>query len=105
MYRQGDLLFINTSDSLQGTLKKGKGSRIVLGSNITGHDHAITKGEVYVVDLASVERWERDRTPNFFVRIPAEGADLIHPEHGTIPLPGGTYKVIRQREVNGYVAD
>lgn len=96
MYRQGDLLFIKTTDKPKGILKHNK---VVLGSNITGHDHAITEGKVYVNEPT----WS-DRV-NFYVEIPVDGAELIHPEHKTIPLPEGIYKVIRQREVNGYVRD
>ncbi len=101
MYRQGDLLFIRTENIPIGIKKEDK---IVLGSSVTGHNHAITNGEVYIVNRADLSRWERD-IPNFYVVIPIGGADLVHPEHKTIPLPHGTYKVIRQREVNGYVRD
>lgn len=105
MYRQGDLLFILTTDSPVGQKKTGKDSTVVLGSTVTGHDHKLVKGEVYVVDRGEVDRWERDRTPNFYITVPNGGTDLVHPEHKTIPLGEGTYKVIRQREVNGYVRD
>lgn len=97
MYRQGDLLFIKTEGAPKGTLKHG--SKVVLGSNITGHDHAITRGFVFINEPSWSDR------ANFYVSIPEGGADLVHPEHKTIPLPEGTYKVIRQREVNGYVKD
>lgn len=95
MYRQGDLLFIKTSEMFG--IKKH--NLVVLESSITGHDHAITKGEVWVNEPS------RDRMGNFYVVIPEGGADLIHPEHKTIPLPEGVYEVRRQREVNGYVKD
>ncbi len=97
MYRQGDLLFIKTeklADKVQLTH-----SKVVLGSSITGHDHAITEGKVYVHE----PRWGDNA--NFYVEIPESGAELTHPEHKTIPLSEGIYKVIRQREVNGYVKD
>lgn len=96
-YRQGDLLFIKTlqlGDGCQIT-----NSKVVLGSSITGHDHKITKGEVYTHE----PEW-RDNA-NFYVVIPEGGAKLVHPEHKSIPLSEGIYKVIRQREVNGYVRD
>ena len=96
MYRQGDLLFIRTDASPTGELQK---TRDVLGSSVTGHTHKVTKGRVYVNrDI----RW--DARYNFFVELP-EGADLVHEEHGTIPLPPGNYEVIRQRETTGYVRD
>ncbi len=98
MYRQGDLLFIE-ANSLGENAKKKK-DLVVLASSITGHSHAITAGVVYE---NRPERW--GDTANFYVVIPAGGADLVHEEHKTIPLPEGIYKVIRQREVNGYVKD
>lgn len=97
MYRQGDLLFIRTSELSDNC--KLIHSKVVLGSNITGHDHAITAGEVYVNNPT----WSDNA--NFYVVIPEGGAELVHPEHKTIPLSSGIYKVIRQREVNGYVRD
>lgn len=96
-YRQGDLLFIKT-DKLSTEAHKIN-SLVVLGSSITGHNHAITKGEVFTHEPT----W-KDRA-NFYVNIPTGGAELTHPEHKTIPLSEGIYKVIRQREVNGYVRD
>lgn len=99
MYRQGDLLFIKTSEIPKGRLKHGTDRLVVLGSTITGHDHAIKKGEVYVNEPS----WEH--RANFYVVVPEGGTKLVHPEHKTIPLPEGTYQVIRQREVNGYVRD
>lgn len=74
-------------------------SKIVLGSSITGHNHEITEGQVYTNE----PKW-RDNA-NFYVVIPEGGAELVHPEHKSIPLSSGVYKVIRQREVNGYVRD
>ena len=97
MYRQGDLLFIKVDSAPKDNLQKG--SLVVLGSSVTSHDHAITKGKVYVNDPTWSDR------ANFYVEIPTGGANLIHPEHKTIPLVEGVYKVIRQREVNGYVRD
>jgi hypothetical protein len=101
MYRQGDLLFIKTDEEVRG---KEKNDRIVLGSSVTGHDHKISAGKVFVVNRDDFDRWQRG-IPNFYVVIPAGGAKLTHNEHKTIPLSEGTYKVIRQREVNGYVID
>lgn len=96
MYRQGDLLFIKVDTAPRGIMKE---SKVVLGSSVTGHDHAITEGKVYENNPS----WE-DKA-NFYVEIPEGGADLVHPEHKTIPLEEGVYQVIRQREVHGYVRD
>ncbi len=96
MYRQGDLLFIKVSIEPKGKLKNDK---IVLGSSVTGHNHALVEGQVFINEPS----WSDNA--NFYVSVPAGGTDLVHPEHKTIPLPEGIYKVIRQREVNGYVRD
>jgi len=96
MFRQGDLLFIATANLGDGCIKQN--SKVVLGSSITGHDHKITKGDVYTHEPT----WGDNA--NFYVDVP-EGTELVHPEHGTIPMSEGLYKVIRQREVNGYVTD
>lgn len=98
MYRQGDLLFIKTDGSIapKGTLKN---DTVVLGSSITGHEHKLLQGKVYVNEPTFSDR------ANFYVVINEPGTDLVHPEHHSIPLPAGIYQVIRQREVNGYVAD
>lgn len=95
MYRQGDLLFIETQE-VRGKKKHGLD---ILTSSITGHSHSITKGEVYINEPSWGNRG------NFYVVIPEGGADLVHQEHKTINLPQGIYEVRRQREVNGYVLD
>lgn len=93
MYRQGDLLFIKTTEAPQGVKLKDK---TILCSSVTGHAHKITKGVV----------WSNgDNRPSYYLEIPEGGSDLVHEEHKTIPLPEGTYQVIRQREVTGYVQD
>lgn len=96
MYRQGDLLFIATKNNPTGQKTH---SKIVLASSITGHNHEITKGEVWIHEP------EWGDNSNFYVVIPEGGADLIHPEHRTINFPEGVYRVIRQREVGGYIKD
>jgi len=96
-YRQGDLLFIEAEkfgEDIQLT-----NSKVVLGSSITGHNHTITEGKVYTHE----PKWGDNA--NFYVEIPTGGTELTHPEHKTISLSEGIYKVIRQREVNGYVRD
>jgi hypothetical protein len=96
MYRQGDLLFIKTEGEPKGQKIHGT---VVLGSNITGHNHELKAGEVFV------HRPEWQDNSNFYIRVPVGGTELIHPEHKSIPLSEGVYKVIRQREVKGYVRD
>ena len=99
MFRQGDLLFIRHDAGIPSGMKM-KHDRVVLGSTITGHDHKLTKGVVYVNENPN---WEN--RANFYISIPEKGSSLVHPEHKTIKIPEGNYQVIRQREVSGYVRD
>lgn len=96
MYRQGDLLFIKTNKTIGTAIK----SKDILKSSITGHSHSITNGTIYVNDDIN---WEHKG--NFYLYIPDEGTEIIHPEHKSIFLSAGIYEVRRQREVNGYVQD
>lgn len=97
MYRQGDLLFIK-ADKLGKDCTLLKDTLDILGSSVTGHTHRLNKGLVYVHE----PKWEDNA--NFYIQL-EEDAELLHEEHKMIPLPKGIYKVIRQREVNGYVVD
>ncbi|MDP1570798.1 MAG: hypothetical protein Q8L86_12440 [Vicinamibacterales bacterium] len=65
---------------------------------MTGHSHTLTAGQIFVNE----PNWEDNA--NFYVMVP-EGAQLVHAEHAAITLPEGVYKVVRQREVTGYVRD
>lgn len=98
MYRQGDLLVIETKE-LPSSAIKTHGLNI-LGSSVTGHTHKINKevNEVYINEPT----W---RNKGNFYLVLTEDDTLVHEEHGTIKLPAGIYEVRRQREVNGYVAD
>lgn len=95
MYRQGDLLFIKTSDI--PILENKVQEKIILKSNVTGHSHSITKGILY--------KQEPDSQSVFCYIDCPEGTELLHQEHKTINLPEGIYEVRRQREVSGYVRD
>lgn len=98
MYRQGDLLFIRCApEKVSGELQH---SLVVLGSSVTGHEHKLSCGQVYVNGDPSFEH-----PGNFYIQVPESGADLLHPEHKVIHLPEGAYEVRRQREVNGFVKD
>lgn len=99
MYRQGDLLFVKVDRRPEG---KPIHTLAVLPSPITGHTHRIDRGEIYANVPRNGDEFSR---ASFHVVIPEGGANLLHEEHKTIPLPGGTYAVIRQREVHGYVQD
>ncbi len=82
MYRQGDVLFIKV-EHVEGIKKK---SKIIQEGESTGHAHQIMNGNVFGhSDIALyIEAFDN--------------AIITHEEHGTIPIPKGNYRVIRQRE-------
>lgn len=97
MHRQGDLLFIKSNKKPVGTPTKSKD---ILRSSVTGHSHSITNGVIYVNEDIN---WEH--MGNFYLEITEDGCEVVHPEHGSIPLEVGIWEVRRQREVSGYVRD
>lgn len=95
MYRQGDVLLIPI-DSTElpahpARLDRDGGGRLILaGGEASGHAHAIvTPVAELLVDPDNLDR-------HFLVL--ASEARLTHEEHASIPLPAGTYQVVRQRE-------
>ena len=93
MYRQGDVLIIPVvSIILDAEPIPRENSRIVLAhGEVTGHAHAIRS-----------ERAALFRDPKLaaiFLHVTGDDAvALEHDEHGTIHVPPGKYRVVRQRE-------
>ena len=83
MYRQGDLLLVKVK-SIPKKAKEKK-DKIILEGEVTGHAHCIEVGVVLL------------NNDDIFVKA-EENTQLTHDEHGSIDLPEGNYKVIRQRE-------
>ena len=101
-YRQGDVL-IEKIDRVPGTARQQpKARRLILAhGEVTGHHH-----ELQVRDAADWWKEGEISTANekpsqlageIFVSL-AAGGKVTHDEHATIPLPPGTYRVMRQRE-------
>ncbi len=85
MYRQGDILFVETDEIPNGTECK---DGIIARGEVTGHSHRIAARVQAVVYLAAAMKY-----------IHAVGeAQVVHEEHGTIHLPPGKYQCIRQQE-------
>jgi hypothetical protein len=95
MYRQGDVLLIQI-DSTElparpARLDRDEHGRLVLArGEATGHAHAVATAAAEL--LADPD----DLGRRFLVL--ASEAQLAHDEHAPIPLPAGTYRVVRQRE-------
>lgn len=95
MYRQGDLLFIETT-TVQGSYRSGLD---ILKSSVTGHSHRLSQGKIYVNESTSFSN-----PGNFYLKLDGP-AQVTHEEHGPIPLTPGVWEVRRQKEVGGYVQD
>jgi hypothetical protein len=91
MWRQGDIL-IQQIEAIPGGLARRK--RLVLASGDTsGHSHKIKDRRTANLFL-SASPWSSD----MYLEVTEEMAEVVHPEHATIPLPKGCYRVWRQRE-------
>ena len=89
MYRQGDVLLLQSDTEPTGYPLPKEGDRVVLvHGQATGHHHAIA-GEAVLYPL--------EGTQDRLLVLPA-GGTLTHEEHTHIQLPAGGYTVRRQRE-------
>jgi hypothetical protein len=104
MYRQGDVLIIpvqSIPENLEPIERKG-GRAVLAHGEATGHAHAIAAAGAALfrdAELAAIFMTVSEEAP----------VALMHDEHGTIMIPPGKFRVVRQREyVPGavrYVAD
>lgn len=87
MYRQGDVLFVQVARMPRGARPVHHG--ILAEGEETGHTHE--------VDTSAAEVFVSPR--GMYVRTFRPVAEVSHPEHGPIRLPGpGLYRVLRQKE-------
>lgn len=96
LWRQGDIL-IQTCDKLpeKEHLKRKKGTVLVHGE-ASGHTHSLANRRTGRIFESLIEREKALGT--LYLEIFVEKADIVHPEHGTISLNQGVYRVWRQRE-------
>lgn len=91
LYRQGDLM-LERIDKMPATAKKNRrhGPIILALGEATGHHHAIHDEfvDLYTDESAGVT----------YIEVKEAMAALTHQEHGTIELPAGAYRKIKQRE-------
>jgi hypothetical protein len=106
VYRQGDVLLVPVPTAeVPATAvpaPRDRAGRMVLArGEATGHAHVIVGPDTVLLA-------DRDDVDRLFVKIITR-ARVVHEEHGTITVPAGSYRIIRQREyVPGafrYVAD
>jgi hypothetical protein len=102
--RQGDVFIQRVEDTVKvGTKVKRDGGRVVLAyGEVTGHAHAIAAKGAELFELAEDRSKDGDSAWARAARIlkvsAKTGVELRHEEHGSIHLPAGTYRVVRQRE-------
>jgi hypothetical protein len=91
--RQGDVLLERVSALPAGAIRKptDQGRVILAYGEVTGHAHVVE------TDAEIVEAFLAEMDGETYLAAPG-GAQVVHEEHGTVTLPPGTYKVVRQRE-------
>lgn len=102
IYRQGDVLIVATTKKPSQQAKRitDKGRTILAYGEVTGHAHEVIAATAIDRDpVPSQQLFEEPDGSRLLVL--RRDTELRHEEHRTIPLPAGTYEVIRQRE---YVA-
>jgi len=101
-YRQGDILLLRV-EAIDKKAKpvKVNGPIILAEGEATGHCHAVH-------DTEGVGFYQHADGRNF-LEVARPHAQVLHPEHGPITLPKGSYEVLRQREYDpkesAYVVD
>jgi hypothetical protein len=93
MYRQGDVLIIPIEKMPKGLepLDREKGRVVLAHGEVTGHAHAIKDQRAAL--------FRDPKLAAIFMHVTGdEPVALEHDEHNTIPIPPGTYRVVRQRE-------
>ena len=93
MYRQGDVLIVPVK-SIPKAIEpvEREGGRVVLAhGEVTGHAHAIKDQRAAL--------FRDPKLAAIFMHVSGDApVALEHDEHGTIKIPPGNYRVIRQRE-------
>lgn len=101
LFAQGDILIeqIGDVDIPSDPISPGlDGAVVVAEGEETGHRHAIYDR----VTLFRDDSLARDIPTGLYIghlAVKDATAELIHPEHATITLPRGTYRLRRQRQV------
>jgi len=90
-YGHGDLIIKPAemhSDQLSVIHRKKLDHLILAFGEVTGHKHEIVEGDAELFEENGV----------LYLKVNSEEAELAHPEHASIAIPKGTYKVDHQRE-------
>jgi hypothetical protein len=91
LWRQGDVL-IQTVDAIPPGYRPLK-RPVLASSDSTGHRHQIRDRQTARL-YSAPDQFNSD----MYLDVTADEAQLVHPEHDTIVLQRGQYRVWRQRE-------
>ena len=93
-YRQGDVMIVAVDAIPAGVVPVARedGVLVLAHGEATGHRHVIADPHA---DLSTAST---DEIEQRFLRVVGRPARLSHEEHGTITVPPGAYRVLRQRE-------
>jgi len=96
LYRQGDVL-IQEHDNLpeKEKIKRKKGRTLVYGET-SGHTHSLADHRTAHIFESLV--YEEMILGTLYLEVFAEKAEIVHPEHATIALTSGIYRIWQQRE-------
>ena len=98
-FRQGDVLIIKRNGALPAKMFSKKGSATLAFGEVTGHSHRVVAAKP-----SFVTSWTEADPNAGGVATLADAVELkkpgevVHEEHGTIPLEAGTYDTFRQSE-------
>lgn len=99
---QGDLLIERVSDVVPSGViaaRDSDGACVLAEGEVTGHRHSIFEQVTFFRD----DGLARDMPSDLYighVKVDGPQAYLVHDEHDAIPLPRGTYRVRRQRQLD-----
>ena len=91
MWRQGDVLIESCPELPEAVVRQKR--LVVAGADGGGHKHKIKDART-----ARLFAGQNSDAQNLYLEVTAPQAELVHPEHGTIVLTQGTYRVWQQRE-------
>lgn len=97
MVRQGDVLLVEAPDGLPDGSQalEQSGSIVLAHGEATGHAHRVDESSATLFRAPGGIGYLQVRTET----------SLLHEEHRAVPIPPGTYRVIRQREYGRTEAD
>ena len=91
MWRQGDVLIKQISEIPENAIQLKR--TILSAGDTSGHSHKVDgfrKAKLYA------STWQGSQL--LFLHVLEDKTDIVHPEHGTITLDKGCFRIWKQRE-------